>query len=64
MSNISRSVYQHQVELNKRLLRDIKHLVTKDDPVRSITIKLKWFNRFKKESDFNKLLISLLTKRS
>lgn len=58
MSKVSRSVYQKLKEENKRLLNDIRILTfsaTMDD--RSKTFN-KWANRFRKERDFNQMLIT------
>lgn len=55
MSKINRSTYQHQVEINKRLLNDIRTLVGEESGERQ-KVALKWFRYFKNEKDFEDML--------
>lgn len=49
-SKISRSVFQHQVEENKKLLRDIKILVTQRG-FKALKVRMRWWEHFKKEKE-------------
>lgn len=56
MSKVSRSAYQKLKEENKRLLKDIKLLVDKTDPIERIIATDKWQKHFKEEKEFNSLM--------
>lgn len=55
MTHVSRSIYQKEVEKNKRLLKDIKTLVYGDIPS-IIFLKDKYRKKFEAEKSFNKLM--------
>lgn len=57
MSKVNRSTYQKLAEENKRLISDIKLLVEEGMPsAKKILCIAKWRDKFKKESDFNKMM--------
>lgn len=54
-SKISRSVFQHVVEENKRLLRDIR-IMTMELGMKAILLRMKWRDRFRHDDDLNRML--------
>lgn len=51
-SKISRSVFQHVVEQNKKLLRDLK-TICMEPGVKAILLRMKYRDKFKKDEAFN-----------
>lgn len=58
MSKVSRSIYQKEVEKNKRLTSDIKTLIYGSIP-EIIFLKDKWRKRFESEKRFNQMMKEL-----
>ena len=57
MSDVKRSTYQKVVEDNKKLLVDIKVLVSEKTPViKKIRLTKEWREKFNKEDEFNKMM--------
>ena len=57
MSDVKRSTYQKVVEDNKKLLLDIKVLVSEKTPViKKIRLTKEWREKFNKEDEFNKMM--------
>jgi hypothetical protein len=55
MTKISRSVFQHVVEQNKKLLRDIR-IMSMEPGVKAILLRMRWRDRFKHDETLNNLL--------
>ena len=60
MSAISRSIYQKLKEENKRLIKDIRILVSTDITIEQYRTIKKWRDKFKKEIEFNDLMRALI----
>jgi hypothetical protein len=56
MSNVSRSVYQKEVEKNRRLMRDIKALVMDCD----FDTHMKWYEHFRSEREESEQLRAMV----
>ena len=56
MSKVSRSVYQKVCEENKRLLRDIKILVSKELDPNKVILMVEYRERFEKEERFRLMM--------
>ena len=54
-SKISRSIFQHVVEENKKLLRDIR-IIAMEPGVKAILVRMKWRDKFRHNEAFNKML--------
>ena len=61
MSKVSRSTYQKLKEENKRLLKDIKHLVDPNWGMDRLATQKKWQEHFDKEKEFNSLMKDVAT---
>lgn len=59
---VSRSVYQKQVEENRRLLADIKVLTAKEFgySAQKLRVIMKWREKFKQQAELNKMIYDLL----
>jgi hypothetical protein len=60
-SKISRSVYQHAVEQNKKLLRDIRIMVM-ERGWKSLMVRIKWKDKFKHDTEMNNLIRTVAKK--
>lgn len=56
MTKVARSIYQKAIEENKRLLSDIKLLVSEECPPEKILCIKKWQDKFRDEREFDDML--------
>jgi len=60
-SKISRSVFQHTVEENKKLLRDLR-TISMEPGVKAILLRMKYRDKFKHDEALNKMLTTCARK--
>ena len=60
-SKISRSVHQHTVEENKKLLRDLR-TISMEPGVKSILLRMKWRDKFRHDEAFDRAITTCARK--